>query len=641
MIAVILFHSFKEYFPLGYLGVDVFFVISGYVITPLIIDIFCDPITRKFQVSSLMYFYKSRCYRLLPALSVTLTIFSLTVLLFGNIDDHKKISSQVIATLFLIGNFGAYKYSGDYFSPNSNPLIHTWSLAIESQIYFLLPLGIFTIYKISTRKPNILWIYMILTLVSFTLFIFDNLNKPLFEIFGINNFSQMSFYSPVSRFWQFGIGGIIYFLFKKKSLLINTKNISYQIITMVLLFLVLFSRSSFDFKLSTFTATFLAVLVIMLESLKILPKKLSVLLEWFGDRSYSIYLVHMPIIYLINASPIDLNNSKFFTLISMLTALIITIYLGHISYSRIENVYRMGAPNLIEKRGNFKLKVSYLFVIPIALSFVIITFIVSRYPIDPGLPKVNIQSLNWDKDCEIIDSRKYAPCIYGNNGLKNIILLIGDSHAASISQNIAQLSEKYQSRIIVFTRSGCGLFFEKAETINNYLFPYITTECIEHNSKILEIINEVKPSAVLLYYRSSSKYVLPNTIQSRAYYREQSLINFKKLSQFQENMLLIGPTPEYLPISSWVEKMLSKKGKFSSVPLEDSNYWEQNIPEEINYLNSYDILCVHNKCMNNSSGMWLFRDSTHLSFYGASRLILNLNTTVVSILSDKRTQIND
>lgn len=121
-MAVVLFHAEENFFPLGYLGVDVFFVISGFVVTPLILQIFTN---KQSRLSNLRYFYFRRFYRLAPALSVTLAISAIAILLLGYPADHQRFARQGIATLLLIGNLGVYIYSGDYFSPDPNPLVHT------------------------------------------------------------------------------------------------------------------------------------------------------------------------------------------------------------------------------------------------------------------------------------------------------------------------------------------------------------------------------------------------------------------------------------------------------------------------------------------------------------------------------------
>jgi len=131
VLAVVLFHAIVSHFPFGYLGVDVFFVISGFVVTPLILRIFTEQATVVKRYSNLKYFYKRRFFRLAPALAVTLVISTIVIFWLGPVGDHNRFARTGIATLLLVGNVGAYRYSGDYFLPNPNPLIHAWSLSVE------------------------------------------------------------------------------------------------------------------------------------------------------------------------------------------------------------------------------------------------------------------------------------------------------------------------------------------------------------------------------------------------------------------------------------------------------------------------------------------------------------------------------
>jgi len=126
VLAAVLFHAKESYFPLGYLGVDVFFVISGFVVTPLILQILTNQVNGGGRFSNLKSFYKRRFYRLAPALAVILAISAISIYLLGPIGDHQRFARQGIATLLLVGNVGAYKYSGNYFSkskPTSSYLV--------------------------------------------------------------------------------------------------------------------------------------------------------------------------------------------------------------------------------------------------------------------------------------------------------------------------------------------------------------------------------------------------------------------------------------------------------------------------------------------------------------------------------------
>jgi peptidoglycan/LPS O-acetylase OafA/YrhL len=183
VLAVVLFHSKDDFFPLGYLGVDVFFVISGFVVTPLILRIFTKPPEQKinWRFYNLRLFYERRFWRLAPALASTLFTSAALIFLFGPISDHQKFIDQGIATLFLIGNIGAYRYSESYFSPNPNPLIHTWSLSVEEQIYIFLPLIFMLTLKFrDDLKKVTVAIFTIITLLSLISFTFPHLLQSTF-----------------------------------------------------------------------------------------------------------------------------------------------------------------------------------------------------------------------------------------------------------------------------------------------------------------------------------------------------------------------------------------------------------------------------------------------------------------------------
>lgn len=188
-------------------------MISGFVVTPLILKIFAENATRRDRLSHLKLFYTGRFYRLAPALSVTLAISAIIVFLLGYIADHQRFARHRIGTLLLIGNFTASKYTGDYFSPDPNPLIHTWSLSVEGQIYIFLPL-IILVALMNRRylKKNASVVLVTTTIISFITFQFPAMLQPLYSQAGIDLADEFWFYSSISRIWQFTMAGVGFLL---------------------------------------------------------------------------------------------------------------------------------------------------------------------------------------------------------------------------------------------------------------------------------------------------------------------------------------------------------------------------------------------------------------------------------------------
>ena len=154
VVPVILFHTESKLFSGGFLGVDVFFVISGYLITTILIE---DIDKKRF---SLLKFYERRARRILPALFFIIIISTLFAVVFMSTYDFLSFKNSALATLFFISNIYFWLNTG-YFDPSSEetPLLHTWSLAVEEQYYLLFP--IFLIITCRFGKNRLFWIIIL------------------------------------------------------------------------------------------------------------------------------------------------------------------------------------------------------------------------------------------------------------------------------------------------------------------------------------------------------------------------------------------------------------------------------------------------------------------------------------------------
>jgi len=638
VLAVVLFHAKESYFPLGYLGVDVFFVISGFVVTPLILRIFNIKTSGSGLLSNLKYFYRRRFYRLAPALALTLSISAITIFLIGPVVDHQKFARQGIATLLLSGNIGAYRYSGDYFSPNPNPLVHTWSLSVEEQIYIFLPLLLVLILHNRSNIKKLTTIVLIsITGLSFTSFLFPELLRPLYSLIGIQLPSLFSFYSAVDRIWQFTLGGVGFlFLNRFKSETRHVPRFINLLATFAVL-VILFGPVLIEIKVGSVIATFLSLIVILLNSLEALPNFIASKLKWLGDRSYSIYLVHMPLLYIAKYSPWARIGDNENRVIQSILAVIASISLGALSYSKIENRYRNQDKNIFLKAKSIATTLVVTVVVPLVL-FVGVDHSNALWAGKSGLPVPDrVLPWNWDEKCQFYSPQpdvNSKPCKYGDHNSGKSIFLIGDSHAASDSRSIIKLGNLNDMDTFVFTFQGCGFVLSKTELNPSFAYPYLTDDCIKHNKSILEFAKSKRPTVIILTHRSSSIMVSPNNKISRSQYNQMIAKNLKVLREVNIPIINIGSEPELLPGNTWLHFLLKKNVAYSQVPFEDRLFWGESNSTNY-YLDSLKIFCPNDKCRNKSDEGWLFQDADHLSERGADLLLPNLDIILKEILKGK------
>jgi len=607
---------------LGYLGVDVFFVISGYVVTPLILRIFTEDVDGNGYLVNLKRFYTRRFYRLAPALSVTLAISSLVFFLIGPTNDHQRFARQGIATLLLMGNLGAYKYSwGDYFNPTPNPLVHTWSLSVEEQIYVFLPLILLMILpSIRNLKKAVVVIMVILMAISFISFMFPILLSPIYSRYGIQVASQFSFYSPIDRVWQFLLGGLGFLLQDRYQVHIRTRSSRRNLVSISTIFIVLFAPIYLDLKISSILASLFTLVAIALKSLNTLPNCLSNKLEWLGDRSYSIYLVHLPLIYIARYSPIMQVNNLEKPLIQTTIAVTTSVLLGAISYSAIENRFRyIGQENFT----GFKLisaTLALTLLIPLALFLTIDKGSKSQYW---GLGE-NLQRPAYAQyiDTKCLRIEEALPCSYLNLGGAKTVLLIGDSHAGHISQAFIDAARVENWNAVVWVDS-CQIQFSRSDANS------ISENCLEKNLKMKSWILKNKPDAIIV-----SQYVHSSSSQTDL---RKALTT---LHRIVPNILLVENNPIF-PRDPFNWTMLSTMMQISppkQVPEFQMIYTDKNASDNlakwskgngILTVNFESLFCQLEVCHLYSNSGWLYYDDDHFSIAGARLTIPQLRKFLI------------
>ena len=345
VIGVILYHTEIRIgdnllFSGGFLGVDVFFVISGYVIT--------SSLSKRSESNLFEFissFYERRIKRTIPLFSVVLIISTITLpFIYDNFLVNKNVNSS-IATTTAISNFYFWLTSTLYQFAQKNNLInlHFWSLAIEIQFYIFFPL-LFVFFR---KKEKII------QLVAFILFLISYLF--VIKIYKIHNF--FNFYNSGSRIFEFFSGVLIFFYSDYLRNRIKKEFHSYiYILGIIILFLYLYFYNDEGFHPNPFSIILIIGLALLIvfnddRQLTYVKNKLS----YLGKISYSLYLWHFPILL------IGFNYFKDFTDYIKLLLILLCFIISTISYLLIENKFRK-----IKLRYSLFL---YVFLIAILLFF--------------------------------------------------------------------------------------------------------------------------------------------------------------------------------------------------------------------------------------------------------------------------------
>lgn len=322
IISVIFYHAGLGLFINGYFGVDIFFVISGYLITSIIIK---DLNNKTFSFKN---FYERRARRILPALIFTILISSLISYFLLTTNEILNYFKSVNSTLLFYSNFFFWKAT-PYFASEAElePLLHTWSLSIEEQFYIFFPLTL--IFFSRFFKKKIIFFYFFIFLSSFS----------FCQILSLKTLGNFNFYFTYSRIWEITLGCIAsHFIYNKKLLFSKKIENFFSIIGLILIFTSIFFLDSKISHPSLFTllptvGTFL--IIIFANKLTIVKKILSQkILVSLGLVSYSLYLFHQPLLsytkIIFDKPSVEL---KFLILF-------ISLILSVFSYKFIEKIFR-------------------------------------------------------------------------------------------------------------------------------------------------------------------------------------------------------------------------------------------------------------------------------------------------------------
>lgn len=611
VIAVVLFHFDSSWVSGGFAGVDVFFVISGFLMTGIIFRGMVE--VKKF---SIFKFYIARANRIIPALS----FLCLVLLLFGWFHlapyDYKILGKHIGSSIGFVSNIIYWSESG-YFSSASHGkwLLHTWSLSVEWQFYLLYPLILVAIRKFTSVD------FMKLTVLIGTILGF------IFCILVSYNWPDFAYYLLPVRAWEMMLGGVA-FLYPF-TLPNHMKKIleSVGAILIVATYFLISKENVWPGGIALLP-TLGTFLVIQSNNNSIITNNF--IFQKLGAWSYSIYLWHWPIVVAIHQFSLN-ENFKYI-------GIILSVLLGFLSFHYIER---------ISFKNNFVNIFDYLKCKPIYMALVIglvasITFIKNGFIMFSSseyqyLTNAAKESPFRDR-CHLDKYQDPAlSCEYFAGNVSWATL--GDSHTVEIAYALAEKLKTSNVGLKHFSFSGCKPSYGEA---NNF------SKCARwYNESIDYIINDKKIRDVVLNHRftadlfggDASKYPLESERSVLVTGDIIRIINHLdeliiKFSENKDNVYIFYPIPE-LPkdINKIVGDAYQKGISLVNLTGTSVNWYEQRnqviikhfnnakYPKNVHLLNPKDIFCDNKNCFAVKNGIPLYFDNDHPSLIGATKLV--------------------
>lgn len=460
--AIVLYHADISSLPGGFIGVDVFFVISGYLITTLL--------TRELETTgtiALTEFYARRVRRLLPALGLTVICTLAAVCILLSPVEVETAANTAIATALYVSNFYFITQAADYFSPNSqhDPLLHTWSLGVEEQFYILWPLFVVTAYRLGGKRGFIAFCAMTVVF-SFAAWLKVS--------------PTWAFYSSPTRAWELGIGALCSFVSLRSSALINTV-IGVAGLAAITSYAAL-ANANDKLAMAVPTLGAAAILVSGSASGAFASRVLAVWpLRMVGRISYGWYLWHWPVLVIVQQS-----LEVWLPLSTRLWCVVASFALAILSYALVERPIRFSQSVL--RRPAFSMALAAAITGTLVVSSVMgrwwATEIIANNPRYQAL----WAAASEPRPCLQWQSSELLECDYGNPNSEITAILVGDSLAGEWAPILATIAEQRNWKLTTLLMGECPLMD---------IFPAVTANCREWQSRALSRIANLHPSLVV------------------------------------------------------------------------------------------------------------------------------------------------
>lgn len=624
VVPVILFHAGLKQFSGGFVGVDVFFVISGYLITSIILA------EIEQGTFSLRNFYDRRARRILPALFFVLLVSLPLAWIWLLPQDMEDYSQSLISVATFISNILFWQETGYWGTANElKPLLHTWSLAVEEQYYVLFPLLMLFLWRLNRRMlPTAILAIFLLSLAAAQL--------------GSQYFPSAAFFLLPTRAWELAIGAAVAFgfLYRKERIeAVSSRGSINEVLGLSGLLLIGYGVYAFD-ETIPFPGLYALIptvgtgLVLVFTSPRTLVGKVlgSKLLVGVGLISYSAYLWHQPIFAFARYREFADPGNRYKL---VLTAL--SFFMAYVSWKFVERPFR--------DRSRISSRTVFLFSLTGTATFVVLGSLGSvtdgfigrnsqngitlqaieekRKP-NYGLSETCERAFTLSPECKTSDEPE--------------ILVWGDSYAMHLVAGI--IGSNPGAKIIQMTKTACGPFFDVAP-VAEPKYPVSWAEgCLQFSE---DVRHWLQAGTTIKYAVLSSPFNMYLSQDSTLLYRDGDVAktDLQRLAHEFERTLdeleKMGITPVifYPPPATGVDlgRCLAKadwlgwdldtcnfKVDELSGPIRDAYAFLRTIKEKHRVVNLEDLLCNDGVCSSHLNDIYMYRDKGHLSVEGSQAL---------------------
>ena len=596
VLAVLASHFKIDFLEGGYIGVDMFFVISGFLIASIIFN------QLETSLFSFKEFYVRRILRIMPALftTVLLTVFFSFFIFMP--DELLEIGYSGLASIFSLANIYFWQNMG-YFDGASieKPFLHTWSLSVEEQFYLFFPFALYILYRFV--KPAFKFTLFFVAAVSFSIAVWGAYEQP-----------GATFFLPVTRAWELLLGALLVFYPVAKQLNKYADFFIYAGFMSILFSLLAYEESTIFPGLNALLPTLGTALIIAFgketnnQVTRLLKTRLFL---WVGKISYSLYLLHWPVLVLSQyylMRPLDL--------VEKIATFGLTITAALLMQKYIEEPFRKAD---VKNRKRNLIITAILFTFSTAFLFMIVN--------NKGFPyrfeHLNITAHskpkteeNFKRCFHQLEDTKYKEFYLNhcniNNGTGQKVLLVGDSYARHYAFALNSELDKTKYALYQLTASSCPILNE---------FKVEKKGCGDFVNKASDMITRLSPDIIIM---SANWW---------SYSRDAGLLqaiknNIEKYQKEGAEVIFMGVSPVYpsqVPYiamrqqSTKIENNYTYFNQFDELLDEQLKQAVQGAGAE--YFSSFDLLCEKNICKYGDEKGLYHVDHGHLSNAGSLILI--------------------